>query len=61
MLSAAYDNLTQILLAALSPDIKIRKPAEEEIKKFTNNNYEAFYLSSQKNKQMKMSQITSGN
>ena len=42
MQAAAYDNLTQILLAALSPDIKIRKPAEEEIKKFTNNNYEAF-------------------
>ena len=36
MQAATYDNLTQILLAALSPDIKIRKPAEEEIKKFTN-------------------------
>ena len=33
---ATYDNLTQILIAALSPDTKIRKPAEEEIKKFTN-------------------------
>ena len=37
-----YDNLTQILIAAINADSKIRISAEEEIKKFTNNNYEAF-------------------
>ena len=36
------DNLTQILLSAISPDAKIRVPAEEEIKKLTNNNFGAF-------------------
>ena len=37
-----YDNLTQILLAAINADSKIRILAEEEIKKCINNNYEAF-------------------
>ena len=36
------DNLTQILLNAMSPDAKIRVAAEEEIKKLTNNNYGLF-------------------